>query len=203
MIDPRREYLQLMRRMPCAEAERLHNEFGIPWRAIRATVPVPTRIRFTDKAETFFEPDEDGVPVWVLPATCCDPERPEEIEAVDPLDVVSKGPVVDLLAFHFHPECRKRFALRTGAAVVLGCVPPQYMQPDPVRVFDDVADWLKSGCKGIVLLSNDPHQRGRILRRIESPIGTPNPDQVKFWLALSEWPQRARPVRVFQMRDAA
>jgi hypothetical protein len=201
MIDPRREYLDLMRHMPFAEAERLHNEFGIPWRAITATVPVPTRIRFTDKAQSLFEPDEDGVPVWVLPTSCCDPEQPEEIEAVDPLDVVRRGPVVDLLAFHFHPDCRNRFALRTGAAVVLGAIEPQYMEPDPVLVFNDVGAWLRSGCNGIVLLTNNDHQRGRILRRIESSIGAPEPAEVKRLLSLPEWPQR--PVRVFQMRDAA
>ena len=51
MIDPRREYLQSMRRMPFAAAERLHNDFGIPWRAITLACPVPTRVRFADKAQ--------------------------------------------------------------------------------------------------------------------------------------------------------
>jgi hypothetical protein len=196
MIDPRREYLGLMRRMPFAEAERLHNDFGVPWASIAATVPVPTRVRFADKAQTFFEPDERGRAAWVIPATCVDPVRPEEIEVVDPLDVVSTGPIVDLVCFH--PHCRARFALRTGAAVVLGVVPPQYMQPDRVPVFNDVADWLKSGCNGIVLLTNDAHQRGRILRRIES-IEAQDPARVKAALELPEWP-RARPTRsVFAM----
>jgi len=198
MIDPLREYLDLMRRMPFAEAERLHNDFGIPWRALKATVPVPTRIRFTDKAESFFEPYEDGKRAWIIPATCVDPERPEEIKAVNPLCVVAKGPVVDIVAFH--PDSSKRFALRTGAAVVLGAVPPQLLQPDPVLVFNDVTGWLKSGCNGIVLLTRDGHQCGRILRRIESPIGAhpAHVEAVKRWLALPEWP-RARPRPVFAM----
>jgi hypothetical protein len=200
MIDPCREYLDLMRRMPFAEAERLHNDFRIPWRAIKATLPVPTRVRFADKAQSLFEPDEHGKAAWVLPATCCDPARPEEIEAVNPLCVVAIGPVIDLVAFH--PDSSHRFALRTGAAVVLGAVPPQLLQPDSVLVWNDVAGWLKSGCNGIVLLTRDGHQCGRILRRIESPIGAPDPALVKRWLALPEWP-RARPVRVFQMRAAA
>jgi hypothetical protein len=198
VIDPRREYLQLMRRMPFAEVERLHSDFRIPWRAIRATLPVPTRIRFTDKAGTLFEPCEDGKAAWVIPATCVDPAHEEEIEAVNPLHVVAKGPVIDLVAFH--PDSSNRFALRTGAAVVLGAVPPQLLQPDPVLVWNGVAGWLRSSCNGIVLLTPDGHQCGRILRRIESPIGAhpAHVKAVKRWLALPEWP-RARPRPVFAM----
>ena len=146
-----------------------------------------------------FEPDEDGGAVWVIPATCVDPARPEEIEAVDPLDVVRTGPIVDLVAFH--PARRNRFALRIGNAVALGCVEPQYLEPDRVPVWADITDWLKSGCNGIVLLTNDTHQRGRILRRIES-IEAAQPAQVKAWLALPEYPA-PRPTPVFAMRAAA
>jgi hypothetical protein len=163
MIDPRREYLGLMRRMPFAEAARLHNDFGVPWASIAATVPVPTRVRFADKQETLFEPDERGRAAWVLPLTCVNPVRPEEIEALNPLCVVRAGPIIDLVAFH--PARRNRFGLRIGNAVVLGAVEPQYFEPDRVPVWADITDWLKSGCNGIVLLTNDAHQRGRILRR--------------------------------------
>jgi hypothetical protein len=194
MIDPRREYLQSMRRMPFAAAERLH-KFGIPWRAITLACPVPVRVRFADKARSLFEPYEDGKAAWVIPATCCDATRLEEIEAVDPLDVVSTGPIVDLVAFH--PARRSRFALRIGHAVVLGCVEPQHLEPDRVPVWADITDWLKSGCNGIVLLTADPHQRGRILRRIES-IEAQDPARVKAWLALPEYPT-PRPTPVFAM----
>jgi hypothetical protein len=192
MIDPRREYLDLMRRMPFAEAERLHNDFGIPWRAIAAVVPVPTRIRFTDKAGSLFEPYEDGKAAFVITATCCDATRIEEIEAVNPLCVVAKGPIVDLVAFH--PDRRNRFALRLGNAVTLGCIEPQYLQPGRVKVWTDITDWLRAGCSGLVLLTADCHQRGRILRHIES-IEADHPDEVKRWLALPEYPApRPRPV---------
>ena len=50
-----------------------------------------------------FEPNEDGGAVWVIPATAVDPARPEEIEAVDPLDVVRTGPIVDLVGFPSRP----------------------------------------------------------------------------------------------------
>jgi hypothetical protein len=199
MIDPVGEYCALLRRMPLSAAQELHNRFGVPWRAITLACPVPTRARFTDKARSLFEPDEDGGAVWVIPATCVNPSQPEEIEAVDPLDVVANGPIVDLVAFHLH--CRNRFALRTGAAVVLGCIEPQYCEPGRVKVWSDIGDWLRKGCSGIVLLTADGHQRGRILRRIES-IEAQQPAQVKAWLALPEYPA-PRPTPVFAMRAAA
>ena len=199
MIDLVGEYCAAMRRMPLSTAQELHSTFDIPWRSIAAACPVPTRARFTDKARSLFEPDEDGGAVWVIPATCVDPARPEEIEAVDPLDVVRTGPIVDLVAFH--PDRRNRFALRIGHAVVLGAVEPQYCEPARVKVWSDIGDWLREGCHGIVLLTPDDHQRGRILRRIES-IEAAQPAQVKAWLALPEYPA-PRPTPVFAMRAAA
>ena len=199
MIDLVGEYCAAMRRMPLSAAQELHSTFDIPWRSIAAACPVPTRARFTDKARSLFEPDEDGGAVWVIPATCVDPARPEEIEAVDPLDVVRTGPIVDLVAFH--PDRRNRFALRIGHAVVLGAVEPQYCEPARVKVWSDIGDWLRAGCSGLVLLTADCHQRGRILRRIES-IEAAQPAQVKAWLALPEYPA-PRPTPVFAMRAAA
>ena len=194
MIDPRREYLAMMRRMPFAAAERLHDDFRIPWRTIRLVCPAPTRVRFMDKARSRFEPHEDGgFALWVMPVCVVDARYEEEIEAVDPLRCVRKGPVVDLVGFH--PGCRERFALRTGNGVVLGAIEPQYLEPEPVPVWDDVTDWLRAGCRGIVLLTNDRHQRVRIPRRIES-IEAQQPDRVKAWLAPPT-------PRVFAMRAAA
>ena len=165
MIDPRREYLDLMRRMPFAEAKRLHNDFGIPWLAIKVTCPVPTRVRFLDKPRSLFEPDEHGMALWVLPV-CVAIRAVRGNRGVSPTGVVSKGAIVDLVAFH--PHGHNQFARRIGKAIVLGAVPPQYMEPAPVLVFSDVTDWLRAGCNGIVLLNNDGHQRGRILREISS-----------------------------------
>jgi hypothetical protein len=199
MIDLVGEYCASLRRMPLSAAQELHSTFGIPWPSITATCPVPTRARFADKARSLYEPDEDGGAGWAIPATCVDPARPEEIEAVDPLDVVSTGPIVDLVAFH--PHCRDRFALRIGHAVVLGAVEPQHLEPARVPVWGDIGDWLRAGCSGLVLLTADCHQRGRILRRIES-IEAAQPAQVKAWLALPEYPA-PRPTPVFAMRAAA
>jgi hypothetical protein len=134
---------------------------------------VPTRARFADKARSLYEPDEDGGAGWVVPATCVDPARPEEIEAVDPLDVVSTGPIVDLVAFH--PHCRDRFALRIGHAVVLGAVEPQHLEPARVPVWGDIGDWLRAGCSGLVLLPParpDPVSRRSIRRKGKSSLTT-------------------------------
>jgi hypothetical protein len=199
MIDLVGEYCAAMRRMPLSAAQELHSAFGIPWASIAATVPVPTRARFTDQSRTLFEPDEDGSAAWVIPATCVDPARPEQIEAADPRDIVSAGALIDLVAFH--PARRARFALRIGHAVVLGCVEPQYLEPARVPVWGDVGDWLRAGCSGLVLLTNDPHQKGRILRRLWS-IEAQDPARVKAWLALPEYPA-PRPTPVFAMRAAA
>ena len=84
---------------------------------------------------------------------------------------------------------------------MLGAVEPQYCEPARVKVWSDIGDWLREGCHGIVLLTPDDHQRGRILRRIES-IEAAQPAQVKAWLALPEYPA-PRPTPVFAMRAAA
>jgi hypothetical protein len=197
-VDLVGEYCAAMRGMPFAEAVRLHNDFGIPWRSITAACPAPARARFANRERSLYEPAEDGRAVWILPAACCDPLGSEEIETVDPPAVVASGPIIDLVAFDF--RIRDRFALRTGAATVLGCVEPQCMQPERVAVWSDISDWLRAGCTGIVLLTADHHQRGRILRRCAA-IEAQQPDRVKAWIALPEYPAQITP-SVFAMRAA-
>lgn len=189
MIDIIAEYLRAMRATPFKAAEQLHTQFGIPWISVRATCPVPMKVTFADKAQRFYQPDSDGFPVWVLPVTCVDPEQSEEIEVSDPLKVISCGRVVDLLGFD--PERPRRFVRRTGLAPVLGCVPPQYCDPDRVPVWRDVTDWLRAGCVGLVLLTDDPFERGRILRRIGAVL-VEDPEhaaQLKAWLELPAYPR--------------
>jgi hypothetical protein len=199
VIDLVAEYCALMRRMPFAAAQELHGRFGIPWPAIAVACPVPAVARFADRKRLLYEPDEDGRAVWIVPCCCVNPLRPEEIEAVDPLDVVATGKVIDLLAFH--PGHRERFALRTGNAVVIGCVEPQLMDPARVPVWSDIGDWLRAGCNGIVLLTSDCHQKGRILRRLSS-IEAQQYAQVRAALVLPEYPAPLPPA-VFPMPPAA
>jgi hypothetical protein len=101
-----------------------------------------------------------------MPVCVVDPERLDTIEASNPSSVVSIGPAVDLLAFH--PGAPNRWALRYGLATVLGAIAPQYCRPDPVPVHRDVTDWLRAGCKGIVLLTHDRFGARRVLQQIQS-----------------------------------
>jgi hypothetical protein len=126
-IDLVGEYCAAMRRTPLTAVQDLHTRYGIPWRAITATALAPMMVTFADKGRLYKPAAAHGFPVWVSPVAVVDPERPEEIEATDPLDVVQTGPFVDLVAFH--PGYRNRFARRTGLAPVLGCIPPNTATP--------------------------------------------------------------------------
>ena len=61
------------------------------------------------------------------------------------------GPVVDLLAFN--PAAPGCWALRRGNATVLGAIDTR---------------WLRSDCRGLVLLTGDRHKAAAILRRISN-----------------------------------
>jgi hypothetical protein len=195
------EYLSVMRRMPLAAAQELHGRFGIPWRAIATTVPAPMMVTFADKGRLYEPAAAHGFPVWVSPVAVVDPARPEEIEATDPLDVVQCGPFVDLVAFD---PCRpRRFARRTGLALVLGCIRPQYCESDPVPVRRDVADWLRAECDGLVVLTHDPHEAGRLLRRIAA-IEAEDPEHLaalRACVMLPPYPPPPPPI--FSVRRAA
>jgi len=134
---------------------------GVPWKTITIACPAPARITI---GGDLYTPDPDGGrPACILPVCAVDPEIPELIEAGDHEYVVGYGPVVDLIAFA--PTARHRWALRLGVATVLGVIPVQYYA-EPVPVHRDVWGWLRAECRGIVLLTRDPREAGRILRQI-------------------------------------
>jgi hypothetical protein len=155
------EYIDPMRRMSLDDARRLMRH-GVPLRAITTICPAPTRVVID--GNDLYRPDPSGQPAWIIPVSVVDPEIPELIEAVDPLGIVSLGPIVDLIAFH--PAAPNRWALRRGLAPALGVIEPQCCDPASVAVHRDVTDWLRSGCRGIILLTRDPKEAGRILRQI-------------------------------------
>jgi hypothetical protein len=157
------EYLDARRRMRVEDARSLMGH-GISWRAITIAGPAPVQISLSLDGDLYW-PDELGHPAWVLPVRVVDPWDPQETETGDWLDVVSHGPIVDLLAFSpLAPRC---WALRRGIATVLGAIEPQYPGSEPVPVHRDVTDWLRNSCRGLVLLACDPHDAAAILRRIE------------------------------------
>jgi hypothetical protein len=105
-----------------------------------------------------FEPDPDGRACLITPVsvhTALDPEssKPEVFCRV--------GAIVDLVAWH--PERPDHWALRVGAAEWLGCIDPQYLEPEPVPIRRSVLSWFQAGCTGLVLLSRSPLDQYRIL----------------------------------------
>ena len=144
----RAEYLAAMRTMPVESARELAG-CGIPWSAITAVCPVPMRITI-NRAGDRYRPDEGGEPGWVLPVTAIDPARPELIETDDPFWAIRVGPIIDLAAA-FAATAPGPWALRRGRGAVLGAIPPQHLEPEPVRVHPEVAAWLRAGCTGIVV----------------------------------------------------
>jgi hypothetical protein len=162
MRAPVAEYLEVMRKTTLDDARHLNVDLGIPWRSIAATCPAPTRI--TRSSARLYRPDQNGSIAWIIPVCCVDLGCPEDIEALDPIGVVSVGQVLDLVAFD--PRHPRRFALRSGSGVVLGAIAPQIADPQPVRIFPDITDWLRNECDGLVILTDDRHQAGRILRCI-------------------------------------
>ena len=106
-----------------------------------------------------WQPASDGRPAFVTPVLIGDLVSPE---TPDPLVYARHlGGIVDLVAWHpKHPE---HWALRVGAATWLGCIEPQYLDPDPVAIRRSPVAWLRAGCDGLVILSADPADAYRLL----------------------------------------
>jgi hypothetical protein len=158
------EYQDALLRTTDQDARELV-EAGVPARAIKLVRPVRTSIT-VDLASGLYRPDPAGKQAWVLPVRTVNLAYPAEwIEVGDLEDVISCGPMLDLIAFA--PSRPGHWALRLGEAPVIGAIDPQYLDPDPVPVHRDVTDWLRAGCRGVMLLTGDPHEAGRILRHCE------------------------------------
>jgi hypothetical protein len=157
-----REYLDAFRRRTTIKDTVELIACGVPVRAITLVCPVPMNI-VLDATGELYQPDPSGKPAWVLPVCTTNLAYPAEwIETAYFEDIVSHGPILDLIAFS--PTKPGRWALRLGEVPVLGAIEPQYLEPDPVPVHRDVTDWLRAGCRGIMLLTRDPCEAGRILR---------------------------------------
>jgi len=157
---PADEYISAMRRAPFKVHELLSS--GVPIEAIALACPVPTRIALKE-GRNRYEPDPDGRPAWIVPVTAVDPEMPDRIESIDPDAVISGSNIIDTVAFSLtHNE----FPLRTRLGSVLGVVRPQYCEPEPVPVHRSVLGWLRASCCGIMILTSDRVEAGRILRQI-------------------------------------
>jgi hypothetical protein len=98
-----------------------------------------------------YELDETGALAFITPVLVEDPRTPE---SRCPEGFVRFGNLVDLLSWD--PQAPGQWALRTGAATWLGCVPPQYLDPEPIRAWRGVLNWFRADCTGIVVLNPDP-----------------------------------------------
>ena len=106
-----------------------------------------------------YQPEAGGRPAYVTPVLIADPVSPETPHRL--VYARHLGECVDLVAWH--PRRPDRWALRVGAATWLGCIEPQYMDPDPVALRRSPLAWLRAGCDGLVFLSADPADAYRVL----------------------------------------
>jgi hypothetical protein len=74
-----------------------------------------------------------------------------------------EGYPLDILAWR--PESPDWY-FRIGNATWLGAYPPQFLDPEPVRVHDTPLSWLRSGGVGICPLSHNPAERQQLLLNI-------------------------------------
>jgi hypothetical protein len=123
--------------------------YGVSRRTQYQMVGLVRIARITDT--DLYEPDPTGVWAFVTPVRV---EHPATPESQLPEACARLGQLVDIVAWD--PRYPHDWALRTGHAYWLGCVPAQCFDPDPVRVWRSPLDWLCADSEGLVLLSRDP-----------------------------------------------
>jgi hypothetical protein len=125
-------------------------QYGVPTSAIdRFKLVGIARINRIPDTDCY-EPDPAGVWAYLTPVLVDDPISPESRWP----DHYARGRIVDIVAWD--PRRPRQWALRAGLATWLGCVPPQYVDPEPVYVWRSALNWLRGGCRGVTVLSRDP-----------------------------------------------
>lgn len=139
----------------CTDADRdLLMRHGVPEAEIDQLIRA-ARIRVQGD---HYWPDISGGNAFITPILCQSALTPE---SVAPDIYARRGAIADLLAWH--PARPDRWALRVGSAEWLGCIWPQYINPDPVPIRRSPLAWFRGGCTGLVLLSGDAASRYRLL----------------------------------------
>jgi hypothetical protein len=105
-----------------------------------------------------FAPDDDGGVAFVTPVRT---HYPLSFETPIPGDALRLGDIVDLV--FWHPRFPRAWAVRRGVAEVLGLVPPQYCEPEPVEVWRGPLNWFRASCRGLLLLSRNSADMYRVL----------------------------------------
>jgi hypothetical protein len=111
-----------------------------------------------DRSGTLWQPEPFGRWAYITPYLVQYADTPESTRP-DIFPLI--GNIVDLVAW-----CEKapeRWRLRTGAATWLGCIPPQYMEPEPVPIYRSPLSWLRHRCVGLVPLARERSEVYRLL----------------------------------------
>lgn len=88
-------------------------------------------------------------------------------ESDAPKASVMWGEIIDLVAWH--PNL-PRTMRRTGHAEALGCYAPQYLDPDPVKVWRSPAGFLRARAQGVCLVTPDLGAQQRFLMGLHGII---------------------------------
>lgn len=147
-----------------------------------------------------YRPDPDGLPAFITPVLVDNAASPE---AAHPLVYARHlGECVDLVAWHpAHPDL---WALRLGVATWLGCIEPQYCDPDPVAMRRSPLAWLRAGCDGLVILSRHPPDAYRILTDCQSIVAEDETHAAELRkLVRQPWPLPRIAAAIRETRSAA
>lgn len=129
-----------------------------------------SRIRWVAGTD-LYEPDPSGVLAFITPVLV---EHPISPESRRPGTYVRIGNIIDLVAWD--PETPREWALRTGQADWLGCVPPQYVDPGRVRVWRSILNWFRANSAGLVVLNREPGVAYSLLMQFHGGIDAEDDD---------------------------
>jgi hypothetical protein len=101
-------------------------------------------------------------------------QEPGSPESHWPETYVRLGSIIDIVAWD--PQTPRRWALRAGLADWLGLVEPQFLDPEPIRIWRSVLNWFCADCSGVVLLNHDRTATYSLLMGFRGGIDAENPD---------------------------
>lgn len=142
----------------CAELAEAQAGLSAAWRTRLLDAGVPSRALALGWAGVvncvtdgdYYQPHESGAEMVVVPVKAMDDQSSPEYP--DPAGVLLCGGVADLVAFRL--DTPSRWYTR-AAPLWLGCIPPQLLDPEPVRVWRTPLAWLRADGIGMVPLARD------------------------------------------------
>ncbi len=164
---------------------------GVPWSVIIDLMIGVERVSATQTG--CYCPDPNGGTAYITPVRAQYADTPQ---STAPWRSVRGGYLFDLLAWNVKaPEC---WALRSGAATWLGCVPvqdyPELVTPAPTRLRRTPFHWMRSDCTGLVALSPERADRYRLYGELHGGIIAEDDDHRREVLDILERPWPAPPV---------